>query len=266
MVWLNIALHAKVLAAVRAPYPIFGHVLGSLRGQRLALVVFLASDYLPWEQLHDIPALATDEVWVEFYNLHGLCFFNLLLFIIIQILIELESLKHLLAPRAANVIVLGAFLDGVLLETFNVDLVEALRRLDEGLAACLLLSLSNLLFAKSTSFFVSFMLDLLIVSLGSHSLFLTQKIVEVFIGVDHYSLVGISPLRIDHLHISGLLHLTGWAAVATNVKYLTQFLDFVVTGHCTFFVFHDARDDLRKLGKAFFLHSVALERVGFNLL
>lgn len=77
VVWFWVALRAEVLLAAVASDSEICHVFGCFHGYWLTHVIFLTFDYVSWHKFHDISALTTDKVIIEFTNLHCLSFFDL---------------------------------------------------------------------------------------------------------------------------------------------------------------------------------------------
>lgn len=181
---LRLALRTEVFLAVRASDPEIGHVLGCLFGQRLSFVILLPFDNFARNKFHDISALAANEVRVEFHDLKLLGFFDLLLLLLVEVLVQLVGLQDLSATRAVHLLVVGHQSDGVIFEAVNVNLVEAFTRLQEGLVTVLLFFWRDLPVTEFAHAFFCLLLDLLVVSLGSLAFGLRHEAVDVHISVD----------------------------------------------------------------------------------
>jgi len=64
MIWLIITACTKVFLTLITPYSIVCHMYRSLFGNGVTLVIFLSFDDFTRDELHDVAALAANEIWI----------------------------------------------------------------------------------------------------------------------------------------------------------------------------------------------------------
>ena len=92
VVRLGVTLGTEVLSTSIAPDSVVGHVLRSLRCQRVALVVLHSRLNLTWLHEHDVAAGAGNHVWILFDDVHHLVLVDLLLHLFSQVFVQLPRL------------------------------------------------------------------------------------------------------------------------------------------------------------------------------
>lgn len=106
MIWLLVTLCTEVILTFIASNSMISHMLGSFLAYEISLVILESFLNCTWKKLHDVSTGATNEIWIEFDNLHLLLLGNFVLFIWSKIFIEFEVLNDCLASRTFDIFVL----------------------------------------------------------------------------------------------------------------------------------------------------------------
>lgn len=166
MIRLAIAVYTEVLGARVAANSVLGHVHGSFLGDELTLVISLTLDDLAGNELHDIAARTANKVRVKLNNLHLLSLFDLRLLFLSQVLVQLVFLDGDITLGAFHLFILALHLLSILLQAVDMDLMEAVGRLEHGHIEILFILGGDLLLAKLAKSLLHLLHYILIVGLG----------------------------------------------------------------------------------------------------
>ena len=106
VIWLSVTCDTEVFLAYMTSDSLVGHMNSSFMTYRISSFVFEAFLHFTWHKLHNISTAATNEIWIQLYNLHLLLLLYFCLLIWSKIFIELILLYNSLASSTFNIFIL----------------------------------------------------------------------------------------------------------------------------------------------------------------